>query len=407
MFRALTLTLVQAVLFLSPATAGAACERGSDLEVGMSAAFTGPTRELGAPMREGIEAAFAEANREGGIGGRLLRLEALDDGYEPSRTAPNMRKLVQKAGVTAVIGNVGTPTAVVGVPIAAEAGVCYYGAYSGAGMLRKTPPDPLVVNFRASYAQEVSAMVDGLVDHGGIKPGEIAFFTQRDAFGDAGYAAGIDALRRRGLRSELDVVHARYERNTQAVENAAADVIGSSRTIKAVVLVGTYGPCAKFIREVKAFGLRPRFLTLSFVGPCALAEELGTEGDGVIVTQVVPPPESDLPLAKEYRRAMELWGREPACGYTAFEGYAAARVMIRALRGVEGEITRGSAAGALEGLGTFDMGMGEELSLGPTDHQACDRVWATVLRGGEVEPFEWSELEQERGPKSAGATEEK
>ena len=71
-------------------------------------------------MKEGVLAGLESANRAGGVNGRHLHLMALDDGYEPARTAPNMRLLLQKEDVLAVIGNVGTPTAIAAIPICDE-----------------------------------------------------------------------------------------------------------------------------------------------------------------------------------------------------------------------------------------------------------------------------------------------
>ncbi|MEZ6097864.1 MAG: ABC transporter substrate-binding protein [Pirellulaceae bacterium] len=219
-----------------------------EIVLGKSTALTGPAAELGTNMRIGVVAALDEANQDGGIDGRPLRLIALDDGYELSRTVPNMLSLINEHQVLAVVGNVGTPTAVAAIPIAHAKKTLYFGAFTGAGVLRKTPPDRYVINYRASYAEEVSAMVDALVNHAGLAPAEIAFFTQRDAYGDAGYTGGVQALRRHGLVDESVVAHGRYDRNTIAVENALADILAAPRLPRAVIMVGAYQPCGEFIR---------------------------------------------------------------------------------------------------------------------------------------------------------------
>ena len=68
-------------------------------------------------------------------------------------------------------------------------------------MLRKQPPDRYVINFRASYAEETGVMVRGLVKRG-IKPEQIAFFTQKDGYGDSGFAGAMQAFA--GLRGPID-----------------------------------------------------------------------------------------------------------------------------------------------------------------------------------------------------------
>ncbi|KAA3609190.1 MAG: ligand-binding receptor [Planctomycetota bacterium] len=360
----------------------------------MSTALSGPAADLGRQMRAGLLAAFAERNVQGGWQGRELRLTALDDGYEPKLTVPNMRALVADAELLAVVGNVGTPTAVAALPIARRAQIPFIGAFSGAGVLRKQPPEPLVLNYRASYAEETAAMVEALLNFGGCRPEEIAFFTQRDAFGDAGFHGGLAALRAHGLSEGFWVAHGRYERNTEAVENGLADILLAPVTPKAVILVGTYAPCARFIRLARESGLQAHFLNVSFVGANSLSRALGSQGNGVIVTQVVPHYRSQIPAVQAYRSAMKRHQPDQALGFVSLEGYLVGRLLIAGLENhSEAEITRKQLVVALESLGKFDLGLGIPLCLSAKDHQACHEIWPTVLSNGQVEPMDWQDLQ--------------
>ncbi len=380
----------------------AAAEKGEIL-LGMSTALSGPAAELGENMKTGVLAALEEANRGGGIAGRSLRLVALDDQYEPAQTVPNMRELIDEKKVVAVVGNVGTPTAVAAIPIANEAKTPFYGAFTGAGVLRKTPPDRYVVNYRASYAEETAAMVDALVEQAGLRANEIAFFTQRDAYGDAGFVGGIAALRRHGLASEHDIAHGRYERNTLAVENGLAEVLQADPPPRAVIMVGAYAPCARFIELARDVGLDALFLNVSFVGAAPLAAALGEKGEDVVVTQVVPHFDSDLPIVRAYREALSALNTQLMPTFGSLEGYVAARILIRALRSIEGPPTREAVVDALEGLGDFDIGLGVALRLAPDEHQASHTVWPTILRGGKIRPLDWAELGGSPGARSGAA----
>ena len=371
--------------------------------LGMSTALSGPAADLGENMKTGVLAALEEANRGGGVAGRALRLIALDDQYEPAQTVPNMRELIKERKVVAVVGNVGTPTAVAAIPIANEAKTPFYGAFTGAGVLRKTPPDRYVVNYRASYAQETAAMVDALVDQAGVRTNEIAFFTQRDAYGDAGFVGGIAALRRHGLASEHDVTHGRYERNTLAVENGLAEVLQADPPPRAVIMVGAYAPCARFIELARDVGLDALFLNVSFVGAAPLAAALAEKGEDVTVTQVVPHFESDLPIVGAYREALAALNAQALPTFGSLEGYVAARILIRALRSIQGPPTREAVVDALEGLGDFDIGLGVALRLAPDEHQASHTVWPTILRGGQIRPLDWAELGSSPGGPSRPA----
>ncbi len=366
--------------------------READLRFGMSTALSGPAARLGINMRAGVQAAFSEANRNGGIDGRRLCLTALDDGYEPERTVPNIHELIDGQKVLALIGNVGTPTAVVATPIVNRMQILLFGAYTGAGILRKSPPDRYVINYRASYAEETAAMVDALIEHGKMQPHEIAFFTQRDAFGDAGFMGGLQALRKHGLVDERLIVHGRYERNTVAVESGLATILLAEPTPKAIIMVGAYAPCAAFVRHVRELQIKSMLLAVSFVGAAPLAQELGAAGEGVVVTQVVPHYESELPIVKDFQKALAAAQSEQLPSFGALEGYVAGRILLRALHNIADTPSRESIIQALEGLGSFELGIGAKLFLGPKEHQASHQIWPTIIREGRVVDFAWQEL---------------
>jgi ABC-type branched-subunit amino acid transport system substrate-binding protein len=358
----------------------------------MSTVLSGTAAHLGINMRNGVLAALKEVNMRGGINDRSLCLVALDDGYEPEMTVANMHRLIEQENILAVIGNVGTPTAIAAAPIANRHHVPFFGAFTGAGILRRIPPDPYVVNYRASYAEETAAMVQALITYGGLQPDEIAFFTQRDAYGDSGFVGGIAALKRNGLKDEAQITHGWYERNSLAIENGLADILLAVPEPKAVIMVGTYGPSAKFIKLARSYHLNSLFLNVSFVGAAPLAQALGPDEDGVIVTQVVPPLNSSLPIVKNYHRALNHFNPAIAPTYGSLEGYIATRILLHAMENIKGEITRESIMNGLESLGEFDIGLNVPLKISPGEHQASHQVWPTVIRGGEVLPFDWRQL---------------
>lgn len=365
------------IVALSIGLAAATPVHAEELKVGMSGALTGPAAALGLGMKSGIEAYFAQVNAAGGVHGRALRLIALDDGYEPSRAATNMHKLIDDDKVFAVLGNPGTPTAAVSVPIANRKHIPFFGAFTGAGLLRKTPPDRYVINFRASYAQETAEMVRGITELG-IRPDEIAFFTQNDAYGDAGYSGGIAALQKLGYADADRLPHVRYPRNTVDVENAVARLLDPTLHPRAIIMIGAYKPCAKFIRLAKRHGLRTLFVNVSFVIGDSLLRELAGDAEGVVVTQVVPPIDSDVAAVREYRDAVAAGERS----FVSLEGFLAARAFVEGLRRAGAGPTPESFIDALEAAGPMDLGLGEPLEVNKTRHQLSNHVWPMVVEGG-------------------------
>jgi branched-chain amino acid transport system substrate-binding protein len=355
----------------------AAPARADELKVGLSGALTGPAAALGLGMKSGIEAYFAQVNAAGGVHGRPLRLVALDDGYEPARAAGNMHKLIDEDKVFAVLGNPGTPTAAVAVPIANAKHIPFFGAFTGAGLLRKTPPDRYVINFRASYSQETAEMVRGITELG-IRPDEIAFFTQNDAYGDAGYNGGIAALKKLGYGDAERLPHARYPRNTVDVEGAVARLLDPTLRPRAIIMIGAYKPCAKFIRLARQHGLRALFVNVSFVIGDSLLRELAGDAEGVVVTQVVPPIDSELAAVRDYRDAVPAGERS----FVSLEGFLAARAFVEGLRRAGRGATPDGFIDALEAAGPIDLGLGEPLEVNKTRHQLSNRVWPTIIEGG-------------------------
>src|SRR5262249_9680523 len=221
-----------------------------EIRFGISAAFSGPTKELGQNMQRGIVAAFNVANANGGVHGRQLRLIAADDGYEPARAAETMKRLYEKEQVFGVVGNVGTPTAVVALPYALERKMLFFGAFTGAGLLRSDPPDRYVFNYRASYAEETAATVHYLVKVRRLKPEQIAVFAQQDAYGDSGFTGVAKAIRALG-GDDNAILRLHYQRNTVDVDEAVEQLKKNRIPIRAVIMVPTYRAAAKFIEKTR------------------------------------------------------------------------------------------------------------------------------------------------------------
>jgi branched-chain amino acid transport system substrate-binding protein len=388
------LAILFLILVIGSGTAQAGeTDSSTEIVLGMSTALTGGLANLGKGMQRGILAGLERANRNGGVKGRKLRLIALDDGYEPTRTALNIPRLIEKDNVLAIVGDVGTPTAIVAVPLANDQKTLYFAPFSGASTLRNVPPDRYVINFRASYAEETSAMVDALIEVGRLKPEEIAFFTQRDSFGNDGFSVGLTALQHHGLEDPRTILNTCYQRNTLAVEGAVASLLMAEKPPRAVVMVGASAPCAKFINLCRDSDLNPIFLAVSFIDSSSLASAMGKTDAQIIVTQVVPDPSDQaIPMVSEYHADLKAMDPLAAPDFVDLEGYIAARILTDALERIEGSITRERVVDGLEGLGKFEIGLGETLCLSRTEHQASHQIWPTFLKEGRFVPFQWSEI---------------
>jgi len=89
---------------------GLAQKKGFDdkeIRIGQWGPQTGPAAPWGAVAR-GSNVIFDLVNEEGGIHGRKIRYFIRDDQYNPSQTMAGVRDLVDRQGVFAFVGGVGT-----------------------------------------------------------------------------------------------------------------------------------------------------------------------------------------------------------------------------------------------------------------------------------------------------------
>lgn len=339
---------------------------------GQSAALGGPAAALGTGMRLGILAAFKEANDAGGVHGRKLELKSYDDGYEPDRAIANTNKLIDEDQVFALIGAVGTPTSKATQPIATAKKVPFIGPFTGAGFLRKKE-NSNVINVRATYDQETEAWIKHLTEDLGFK--NIAILYQDDGFGRVGLAGVKKAMDKRGLKLSAEGT---YPRNTTAVKKALLSIRKAKP--EAVVMVGAYKPIAAFIKLAHKAKMNPVFVNISFVGSSALSKELGKDGAGVVITQVVPFPwDTSLPVVAAYQKALKAYDAKAEPGFVSLEGYLVGRLTVEALKKAGKDLTRQAFLDAVYNTGRFDFG-GAVLEYGPGDNQGMSDVFLTVIQ---------------------------
>lgn len=343
----------------------------SAILVGQSAPLSGPSQELGNEMKLGIQLYFDYVNSQGGINGRKLELKTLDDGYEPERTAANTRQLIAKEGAFSLLGYVGTPTSVAALQVSNSAKVPFVGAFTGAEALRE-PFSRYVFNVRASYAEECERIVEQFTS---LNVKRIAVFYQNDGFGKAVLGGVERAMEKRGLK----VV------NSTAIERNSMNVVPAAKTMAAVqpdmvIMAVPYKPSAAFVNAIRAEGAAPQFYTVSFVGPQALARELGPNGAGVGVSQVMPFPWSiNAPIVREYQKLLSKADAKAEPSYVSLEGFIAAKVFVEGVKRAGKDLTRDKFISAMEGMRNYDAG-GYSVNFSPNDHNGSKFVELTVLR---------------------------
>lgn len=329
-----------------------------EVVVGQFAALSGPAAQLGQRLNAGIAAAFKSVNAQGGVHGRMLRLVTRDDGYEPDRAVAAVKGLMEQDNVFALAGSVGTPTGLASVPVLTAAKVPLVGMFTGAQGLRE-PHNRYVFHVRASYFDETERIVQHLTTMG-IK--SIAIFYQNDAYGMAGLEGVTRALTKRQLKPVSTGV---VERNSSDIGAALTSILAANP--EAVVQIGAYKACAELIKQARAKGYGGQFVNVSFVGSKALADELGSVGKGVMISQVVPfPYTASQPIAREYQQRMKEAG-DTAFDFSSMEGYLIGKVFVEGLRRAGKNLTREAFIAGLETMKDVNFG-GFEINYSAKDH---------------------------------------
>ena len=362
---------------------------------GQAADLEGSISALGIGMRDGLQTAFDEINKSGGIKGRKLELISKNDDYDPAKSAAVVKSLIANDKVFGIVGVVGTPTAIVTQPIAAEAGVPFIGAMSGAALLREPDARNIsrmrfifaketnnmmdnmtadlsnVINLRASYGQETENLVAHLTTDLGAK--KIAVFYQDDGCGQAGLAGVKAALDRRGMKLAAEGF---YQRNTTAVKTGLLSIRDANPD--AVILVGPYAPSAEIIKLARQLGITATFASISFVDAAALIKASGPAGAGVIISQVMPlPTDVSVKLVANYQKALaaDMPGEKPS--HASLEGYADGVLIGEILKKMDGELTRDNFVKTAL-TNSFDLG--GFLFKYTTNHQGSDALFLTVIQ---------------------------
>ncbi|WP_034644002.1 ABC transporter substrate-binding protein [Desulfovibrio inopinatus] len=363
----------------------------TEILVGSSLPLSGHASYLGRQTLRGAMAYIKHVNEDGGVFGRTIHVIAEDDGYDPPRCLANTQKLIIDDNVFALFCYVGTPTTVKIIPLVDEAQIPLVGSFTGANALRE-PYNRYIINIRASYYQETAAAVEHLVED--LDFTDIAVFYQYDAYGFDGLKGTELALKEYDL---APVARGTYVRGTQDVEDGMQKIIDSDA--QAVVMIGTYAPCAKFIRL--ATEQRPDlvFYVVSFVGADEIARILSPQNQSVVImSQVVPPP--DLPESRtllwgavEYSDLLKRYFPTDQPNTVGLEGFINAKVLVEGLRRCGPDLTRERFINAVDSIKNYSLGIANTLSFGPNQHQGLERVYFTRLYDGKfVLITDWSKI---------------
>jgi branched-chain amino acid transport system substrate-binding protein len=329
-----------------------------------SSALSGPTAKLGTRLNQGSQAYFDKINSSGGIYGRQILLEIVDDGYEPFKTLKNTQRFLKNKKVFALFNYVGTPTTSVIFPLISNKPLPFLMPFTGATFLRE-PVTENVFNLRASYYQEIDEQLNHLINKEKIT--RIGLLIQADAFGITAEKSYRNIMKKYDIEP---VVTTRYRRNTEDIELALS--ILKNKNIEAVAFVGTYEPFAELINRAAAQQFTPFFTAVSFISSHDLFSKI-TQKSRVLITEVLPEPETCLlKICQQFINDMRNAGK----GYTdqvQFEGYLNAYLFVEVAKQCGDNLTQSCFLNKMKNF-NYDFG-GITVSFSPDNHQGLNNIY--------------------------------
>jgi branched-chain amino acid transport system substrate-binding protein len=352
--------------------AGASAEPGitaDSILIGQAAGFTGSVAGTVKELTAGAKAYFDYVNAKGGVHGRKIVLESMDDGFDPKRTPEVINKLIYEKNVFAMFLSRGTPTSEAAFPVLEAAKVPLIGPSTGA-MSMYNPPRKYMFPVRASYHSETFKIVPQLVNMG---INRIALLYVDDSFGKDALAGVQQALKDNNLTAAAVASHAR---GSVKLDEAVA-IIGKAEP-QAVIMLTVLDAGVAFVKQMKATGRSPVFLTLSNNSSNAFIKNLGEDGWGVAVSQVSPYPFSGaIPITKEFLEVIK--GRaDVSASYSSMEGFISAKVLVEGLKRAGPKPTREKLIAGLESMNRYDMG-GVDVTYGPNNRTGTTFIDITII----------------------------
>ncbi|MGZ5099322.1 MAG: ABC transporter substrate-binding protein [Usitatibacter sp.] len=337
------------------------------LVIGQTADYSGPQS---GPVKETVAAAnayFEQVNAKGGVNGRKIVLETMDDGFDPKRSVENAKKLIDEKHVLALFLFRGTANAEALMPVIEEKKTPMF-AGVGSSIKMHEPMSRYLFNLRAPVQTEVATVVAQLASQGITS---VAVIYTDDGFGkDA-----LDGAKKAFAKYKIE------PKAVASIPRGAAEVDAAVDTIAKAGPSSTLGfcipkICAAIVKKLRAKGAMTQFVSLSNTSSTAYVNELAENSRGVMVTQVMPYPfDARDAVSQEFLHFTKGTSVKPS--YAAIEGWLSARIMVEALKRAGKNPTRDSLVQAFESL-NLNLG-GFNVAYSPTTRTGSEFVELTMI----------------------------
>jgi ABC-type branched-subunit amino acid transport system substrate-binding protein len=357
-------------VFMFAYSGQAATERGFDdneIRIGQWGPQTGPAAAWGNVAR-GSKLLFEIVNEEGGIAGRKIKYFIRDDQYNPSQTVAGVKELVEKYGIFAFVGGVGTACCQSVYQYLLENKILWISPCSGATSFYK-PFNPYLWVMWPSYENDASILAKFAVEKKKYK--KIAMFYQNDDYG----LVSLDSVKYRLKKYKMELVAA------IPVEPTERDLSSQVQKLKASgaeAVIGFVGPgqAAIALRTSASVGFKPQWIYSYNLADYPLMNKI-TDGlwakEGVITSAFSLVPTENNPLINKYREAAKRLAPTERWGMFYMAGIFLAEPMVYALKKVGRNLSTEAVKKELDKITNF-QGVGPKITWRPNNHRAGNAV---------------------------------
>jgi len=348
----------------------------SEIVIGSIQDLSGPIAGYGKALRNGLQFRVDAINEAGGINGRKIRLVVEDSGYDPKKAVLAAQKLVQKDGVFAVAGTVGTPINMAAMPIQFEKNVLNFLPIASAREMFE-PISPLKWSFAATYFDQVRTGSKWLIKAKGSK--RVCALTQDDDFGQEilrGTEAGLKEIGMQVTeRASFKRGATDFSSQIQRLRNANCDLVVLGTIIRETI--GTIGTARKL-------GWNPNFLGSSAAYTDLIHKLGGKAMDGLYAMHQVAVPYADdsSKNVRDWYAAYKAKFNEDPGLFSAY-GYVAMDMFVQVAKKTGPNLTTDSFLKVLEST-TFarDMFGSPEYKFSPKQHLGNDKSKVGQIQNG-------------------------
>jgi branched-chain amino acid transport system substrate-binding protein len=385
------LAVLASALLAAPALAQKKYDPGAtdtEIKIGNTNPYSGPASAYGLIGRT-ISAYFAKVNAEGGINGRKVNFISYDDGYNPSKTVEQTRKLVESDEVLLIFQGLGTAHNTAIERYMNSKGVPQLFVATGATKFGDPKAFPWTMGWQPNYQSEARIYAKYLIEQ--APNSKIGVLYQNDDYGKD-YLKGL----KDGLAGKIQIVSEQsYEATDPTVNSQIITLKGSGADV--LFNVATPKFAAQAIRKVSEIDWHPLHLlnnVSNSVG--SVLQPAGLENaKGILSTYYIKDPTDpgwkDDPDFKNWQAFMERYFPEGdrTSSFTGY-AYAVSHTLVHVLTQCGDDLTRANVmkqATSLKQLANPMLLPGITINTSPDDYFPIEQMRMMRFTGDRWELF--------------------